>query len=55
VAGDHLASFSIQLTRHLRKKVALGELKVGFEILKDNPFKRTAVNEYRPAEPVEPG
>jgi isopenicillin N synthase-like dioxygenase len=45
VAGDHLASFSIQLTRHLRKKVVLGELKVDFPLLKENPFKRTAVNE----------
>ncbi|MDR3509912.1 MAG: 2-oxoglutarate and iron-dependent oxygenase domain-containing protein [Caulobacteraceae bacterium] len=47
VAGDHLASFSIQLTRHLRKKVILGELKVDFPLHRENPFKRTAVNEYQ--------
>lgn len=47
VAGDHLASFSVQLTRHLRKKVVLGELKVDFPLPKDNPFKRIAVNEYQ--------
>ncbi len=56
VAGDHLASFSVNGAKHLRKKIKLGELKIGFEIYKENPFKRKAVNEYASAstEPASP-
>jgi isopenicillin N synthase-like dioxygenase len=46
VAGDHLAGFSIQLCKHLRKRVLAGDLKVAFPIHAENPFKRKAVNEY---------
>jgi len=46
VAGDHLAGFSLNAAKHLRKKVALGELKINFPIHGDNPFRRKAVNEY---------
>jgi len=47
VAGDHLAGFSINLCKHLRRKVVKGELKVDFPIRSENPFKRKAVNEYQ--------
>jgi isopenicillin N synthase-like dioxygenase len=46
VAGEHLAGFVIQDTKHLRKKVLRGELKVDFPIHEENPFKRKAVNEF---------
>ena len=46
VAGDHLAGFSIQLCKHLRKRVLSGDLKVDFPFHSENPFKRKAVNEY---------
>jgi isopenicillin N synthase-like dioxygenase len=46
VAGEHLAGFVIQDTKHLRKKVLRGELKVDFPIYEENPFKRKAVNEF---------
>lgn len=45
VAGDHLACFSILDTKHLRKRVLSGELKVDFPLHAENPFKRKAVNE----------
>jgi len=57
VAGDHLAGFSVNGAKHLRKKIVLGELKIDFPIHKENPFKRKAVNEFKAeekvAEPVE--
>jgi isopenicillin N synthase-like dioxygenase len=46
VAGDHLAGFSVNGAKHLRKKICLGELKIDFPIHKENPFKRKAVNEF---------
>jgi isopenicillin N synthase-like dioxygenase len=46
VAGEHLAGFVIQDTKHLRKKVLRGEIKVDFPIHEENPFKRKAVNEF---------
>jgi isopenicillin N synthase-like dioxygenase len=46
VAGEHLAGFVIQDTKHLRRKVLRGELKVNFPIHEKNPFKRKAVNEF---------
>lgn len=46
VAGKHLAGFSVNGAKHLRKKIVLGELKIDFPIHKENPFKRKAVNEY---------
>jgi isopenicillin N synthase-like dioxygenase len=46
VAGEHLAGFVIQDTKHLRKQVLRGELKVDFPIHEENPFKRKAVNEF---------
>jgi isopenicillin N synthase-like dioxygenase len=46
VAGEHLAGFSIQDTKHLRKRVLNGELKIDFPIHGENPFKRKAVNEF---------
>jgi isopenicillin N synthase-like dioxygenase len=48
VAGDHLAGFSVNGAKHLRKKICLGELKIDFPIHKENPFKRKAVNEFKP-------
>jgi len=47
VAGEHLAGFSIQDTKHLRKRVLSGELKINFPIHSENPFKRKAVNEFQ--------
>lgn len=45
VAGDHLAGFSINLCKHLRKRVLSGDLEIDFPIHAENPFKRKAVNE----------
>jgi isopenicillin N synthase-like dioxygenase len=45
VAGDHLAGFSINHCKHLRKRVLSGDLKIDFPIHAENPFKRKAVNE----------
>ena len=45
IAGDHLAGFSINLCKHLRKRVLSGDLKIDFPIHAENPFKRKAVNE----------
>ena len=47
IAGDHLAGFSVNLCKHLRRKIVRGELTVDFPIHKENPFKRKAVNEYQ--------
>ena len=49
VAGEHLAGFSINGAKHLRRKVLSGELKIDFPIYGDNPFKRNAVNEHEDA------
>jgi isopenicillin N synthase-like dioxygenase len=49
IAGDHLASFSVNGAKHLRKKIVNGELKIDFEIYRESPFKRKAVNEYKPS------
>ena len=46
LAGEHLAGFSINSCKHLRKRVLSGALKIGFPIHQENPFKRRAVNEY---------
>lgn len=46
VAGDHLAGFSVNGAKHLRKKIVLGQLKIDFPVHKENPFKRKAVNEF---------
>jgi isopenicillin N synthase-like dioxygenase len=51
VAGDHLAGFSINLCKHLRRKVVRGELKIDFPIHKESPFKRKAVNEFEAPKP----
>ena len=48
VAGDHLAGFSVNGAKHLRKKICLGELKIDFPVHRENPFKRKAVNEFKP-------
>ena len=48
VAGDHLAGFSVNGAKHLRKKIVRGELTIDFPIHSENPFKRKAVNEYVP-------
>jgi isopenicillin N synthase-like dioxygenase len=47
IAGQHLACFSIQDTKHLRKRVLSGELKINFPIYAENPFKRVAINEFQ--------
>ncbi len=47
VAGDHLAGFSVNGAKHLRKKIVQGELKIDFPIHQENPFKRKAVNEFQ--------
>lgn len=54
VAGQHLAGFSVNGAKHLRKKIVLGELEIDFPIHQENPFKRKAVNEYQP-EPAPDG
>ena len=46
IAGEHLAGFTIQDTKHLRKRVLSGELKIDFPIVSENPFKREATNEF---------
>ncbi len=46
VAGDHLAGFSVNMAKHLRKRILSGELKIPFSISNENPFKRKAVNEF---------
>ncbi len=51
VAGDHLAGFSLNGAKHLRKKVLSGELKIDFPIHRENPFKRKAVNEFQDKTP----
>jgi isopenicillin N synthase-like dioxygenase len=48
VAGEHLAGFSINMCKHLRKRVLSGDLKISFPIHQQNPFKRKAVNEFSP-------
>lgn len=53
VAGKHLAGFSVNGAKHLRKKIVLGEIEIDFPIHKENPFKRKAVNEYVPDKPPE--
>ena len=47
VAGDHLASFSVNSVKHLRRKIVRGEMTINFPIYQENPFKRKAVNEYK--------
>ncbi len=47
VAGEHLAGFSINSCKHLRKRVLSGDLRITFPIHDENPFKRRAVNEYQ--------
>jgi hypothetical protein len=42
-----LAGFSINSCKHLRKRVLSGELKIGFPIHDQNPFKRKVVNEFK--------
>ena len=54
VSGDHLAGFSVNLCKHLRRKVVTGEMKIDFPVHKENPFKRKAVNEYEPETPSAP-
>jgi isopenicillin N synthase-like dioxygenase len=54
VAGDHLAGFSVNGAKHLRKKIVRGELKIDFPIHKENPFKRKAVNEFQNPPRTEP-
>lgn len=51
VAGDHLAGFSVNGAKHLRRKIVKGELTIGFPIHKENPFKRKAVNEFQEPAP----
>ena len=46
VAGKHLAGFSVNACKHLRRKIRAGELAIDFPIHKKNPFKREAVNEF---------
>lgn len=46
IAGDHLAGFTINGCKHLRKRVLSGDLKIDFPIHAVNPFKRKAVNEF---------
>jgi isopenicillin N synthase-like dioxygenase len=48
IAGDHLASFSVNGAKHLRKKIVQGDLKIDFPIYRESPFKRKAINEYVP-------
>ena len=46
VAGKHLAGFSVNAAKHLRRKILAGEIEIDFPIHKVNPFKRIAVNEF---------
>jgi hypothetical protein len=52
VAGDHLAGFSLNACKHLRRRVLSGDLKVDFPIHAENPFKRRAVNEFADPKPT---
>lgn len=45
VAGKHLAGFSVNAAKHLRRRIRSGELEIDFPIHKVNPFKRRAINE----------
>ncbi|HMG49461.1 MAG TPA: 2-oxoglutarate and iron-dependent oxygenase domain-containing protein [Inquilinus sp.] len=47
VAGDHLAGFSVDACKHLRRKIKTGQMTITFPIHKENPFKRKAVNEFQ--------
>jgi isopenicillin N synthase-like dioxygenase len=49
VAGKHLAGFSVNACKHLRKRILAGEVAIDFQIHKVNPFKRHAVNELEDA------
>lgn len=46
VAGKHLAGFSVNAAKHLRRKILAGDISIDFPIHKVNPFKRQAVNEF---------
>ncbi len=46
VASKHLAGFSVNACKHLRRRIRAGELSIDFPIHTENPFKRKAVNEY---------
>lgn len=46
VAGKHLAGFSVNAAKHLRRKILAGDILIDFPIHKVNPFKRQAVNEF---------
>jgi len=46
VAGQHLAGFSVNACKHLRRRIRSGELAIDFPIHKKNPFKRKGVNEF---------
>ena len=50
VAGDHLAGFSVDAAKHLRRKIKTGQMTITFPIHKENPFKRKAVNEFEDGE-----
>ena len=45
-AGHHIASFCLNGCKHLRRKVAKGDLKIDFPIYGYNHFNRQAVNEF---------
>ena len=46
VAGKHLAGFSVNAAKHLRRRILAGDLAIEFPIHAVNPFKRRAVNEF---------
>ena len=46
VAGKHLAGFSVNAAKHLRRRILAGDISIDFPIHKVNPFKRHAVNEF---------
>ena len=49
VAGQHLAGFSVNACKHLRRRIRAGDLAIDFPIHKKNPFKRDGVNEFEEA------
>ena len=49
VAGKHLAGFSVNACKHLRRRILSGEVLIDYPIHKVNPFKRHAVNEHEDA------
>ena len=49
VAGQHLAGFSVNACKHLRRRIRAGDLAIDLPIHRKNPFKREGVDEFEEA------